>query len=119
MTTEEHLQKILAKCRANLEIAAKRTPGKWAHYSDKVCSETEFHDADEVDNVDVCQGITWRKLSPKQKIDENLDFIAACAGSAEAGWRATIAAIDEINLSHDWTCVMACDIIAAWPEELM
>jgi len=29
MTTEEHLNKILEKCRAFLAIAKKRTPGKW------------------------------------------------------------------------------------------
>jgi len=143
MTTEEHLNRIVAKCRELLEEkAAKRTPGKWSHYSDRVCSESEFHDDAEVDNVDVCQGITWRKDSPKQKVGENLVFIAACAGSAEAGWRATIAAIEAIRSApHDrycsavkgpepetWLVESDCDcwkkdavasIIAAWPEELL
>jgi hypothetical protein len=51
-------------------------------------------------------------------------FIASCAGPAEAGWRATIAAIDAVESVREndltWQFEeMASVIIAAWPEELL
>lgn len=97
MNRAQRLAGIRAKCVELLKIAEQRTPGKWDHYSDRVCSNSEFHDEAQVDNVDVCQGITWRKDSPKQKIGENLIFIASCAVNAESGWRSTVAAIDHIS----------------------
>jgi len=30
MTTDKHLDAIVAKCRTNLALAEKRTPGKWS-----------------------------------------------------------------------------------------
>ena len=90
------LQKIRAKCQELLALAEKRTPGKW--------------DADG---------------ELKYMGDDGI-FIAACAGPAEAGWRATIAAIDALNICHEssdfddmnaWSGLEA--IIAAWPDELL
>lgn len=52
----------------------------------------------------------------------NGSFIAACTGSAEAGWRSTITAIDGLDEmdceTHLWKWI-ADAIIAAWPEELL
>ena len=56
----------------------------------------------------------------------NADYIAVCAGRAEAGWRATIAAIDNLELMHEqpdmgeyaaWDALQ--NIIAAWSLELL
>ena len=146
MNTKEHLEAIISFCRHNLEIAEKRTPGKWAYYASRVCSIDEFHDEARVDNVDVCHEIDWRANEPKQKTVDNLQFIAACAGAAEAGWKATIAAIEgiqqtkksgdaitRIRWGHDGDCGAdgrACDVVAfsddaiaailaAYPEDMI
>ena len=66
MTTTEKLQAIKARCEALLETASKRTPGEL------------------ISGVHFCA----------HSISDDI-FIASCAGPAEAGWRATIAAIDE------------------------
>ncbi len=109
MTPQEHLEKICTKCRELLAIAEKRTPGKWL-----------LHDGDAWDQA----GVTI--ISSRD--DGTSSFIAACAGPAEAGWRATIAAIEGLqecyaNASREEDCNRAYDalnqIIAAWPEELL
>jgi hypothetical protein len=65
---------------------------------------------------------------------QNSEYIVSCAGPAEAGWRATIAAIDGLlriesdGVSADpyeacdhpsWSLETINAIIAAWPEELL
>lgn len=114
MTTEEHLNRIKAKCQELLALAEKRTPGKWIAASESV----------------------WGKVEADERICDmaggwDPDFIAACAGPAEAGWRATIAAIEMILSEpsvpdgYSQPCVddymnnLATSIIAAWPEELL
>ena len=93
MTTTEHLQKIKAKCLALLAIAEKRTQGKWG--------------------VMNCLWIA--------KDEQDAEFIAACAGPAEAGWKATVAAIDFLlrTSSESNFQAQAISIIAAWPSELL
>jgi len=133
MTTEEHLKRIVAKCRENLELAAKRTPGRW--------------DRDKSGGLkgDVrCESGQWVALTsfvgnsdrgglPHQ--EANAAYISACAGSAEAGWRATIAMCERIMVAMERakggdlhenekivvsTYTAAADlIIATWPEELL
>lgn len=54
----------------------------------------------------------------------NATFIAACAGAAEAGWRATIAAIEQYNrfcclFDFDTIQPLADAILAAYPLELL
>jgi hypothetical protein len=62
--------------------------------------------------------------------EDNAVFIAACAGAAEAGWRATIAAIEGLQpmliAGHrcDSTVCDTCNaanaiaaILVAWPED--
>ncbi len=124
MTTEEHLNKIVAKCRELLAIAESRTPGKWyrdrsgALKGDVRCESSQW-----IAMTSFC-GNSNRGGLPHQ--DANAAFIASCAGPAEAGWRATIAAIDQIKSlkkgTPTWEWVgapMQRDIIAAWPEELL
>ena len=107
MTTEEHLKKIKTKCESLLAIAEKRTPGKWMQKSKDTSSVIKLH-SDREEYVSVCY-------------PENSTFIASCAGPAEAGWRATIAAVNDLlgyRELHKNTR-MEVDLLAAWPEELL
>jgi len=125
MTTSEHLQRIKAKCEQLLELASKRTPGKWAKntYKPHVAGESVTHSVD---------GPPSDFMYLQEESDAS--FIASCAGPAEAGWRATIAVID-INMCRahwiapckDWpngrpdnASAATLDVIlAAWPEEIL
>lgn len=113
MTTEEKLNAIMAKCRAFLEIAAKRTPGKW-----KSCKPGDYK---------AIQGIFMSCVIGDDGMQKTCEsyrkydaaFIAACAGQAEAMARSTIAAIQDIldyPELHGGTDMEAA-ILAAWPEE--
>jgi hypothetical protein len=124
MTTEEHLEKIVAKCRANLALAARRTPGKWIH--DK--SRESIGDVTTEDRDGIAQAQERISVAGKGRVaqnvmrDNNAAFIAACAGAAEAGWRATIAAVERLKpfSGHDtWAASILADILSAWPEELL
>ena len=112
MTTQEHLNKILEKCRAFLEITKKRTPGEWkAESSRAYCTdETVTHNV-----VGPPSDFMYLQEFP------DAAFIAACAGLSEAMARSTIAAVTDIleywDLHKDTELVVA--IIAAWPEETL
>jgi len=103
MTTTEHLEKIKAKCTELLAIAEKRTAGRWSE-----------------DNCATVCLTTGRRIIDDFENDDDATFIAACAGPAEAGWRATIAAIDAMDEFEDCAADRLAEIItAAWPEELL
>ena len=70
MTTAQldHLRRIDAHLEHLLDIAAKRTPGEWGCVNSPLGGTGEQDERDEM-------------------------FVEACAGNAEAGWRATRAAI--------------------------
>ena len=112
LTTEQHLDRILAKCKALLETARKRTPGKW-----EVQPHKSWHKEFTVGPVI----IDYDDVDHNEQ-DANAAFIAACAGSAEAGWQATIAAIEGLEemdeTSHIYKFI-AGNIIASWPEEIL
>ena len=122
MTQQEHLNRIKAKCQELLSIAEKRTPGKWASSHNVV--QTELF----AEYIVSCNSLH----TPESEDDCNAAFIASCAGAAEAGWRATIAAIDVVleiawvqgdTRDESWTGSKAFKtaekIIAAWPQELL
>lgn len=127
MTTTDHLQRIRTKCMELLEIASKRTPGKWVHRQGEYCS----HWISRADNLSNIAEIPTASSYTASEISENAGFIASCADSAEAGWKATITAIDWILSSHaipdvySQDCVdadveeLSASILAAWPEELL
>ena len=122
MTTEQHLEKIVEKCRELLAIAEKRTPGKWENsevnaliYKNEwvigSMASYEFVDAD-------------LPIIPENETFANARYIAACAARAEAGWRATIAAIEALRpmfgKGHEFqqeAREAVYSILAAWPEE--
>ena len=104
---QQRLDAIAEFCRRNLAIAQNRTPGKWEmtfNTPPAVISET-------CDGI--CQG--WQ-FTNREKHLRNMDFIAASAGAAEAGWKATLAWIVIIKRMTD--CArrqeMTNDILAAY-----
>lgn len=109
MTQQEHLKLIRARCVELIEIAEKRTAGLWDAASCSLWSANEC----------LCEDAS----------EDNLRFFAACAGAAEAGWKATIAAIDSIfnppssQTTHNWIAIYEKEtverIIASWPAELL
>lgn len=112
MTTTEHLAKVRAKCVELLEIAEKRTPGKWKAGTKGFTIGGLSYTPKHVGTLNV----------PVTETD--LAFIAACAGPAEAGWRSTIAAIDWIqSIRHSegpkGTHELCNSILSAWPEETL
>ena len=105
---QEHLDKIVAKCRANLALAEKRTPGEW-HLSKNGSAAYAG-----TDQVCYCGNYP-----------ADADYIASCAGAAEAGWKSTIAAIEfllakgepgELEIEDEQ---LIGAILAAWPKELL
>ena len=103
MNTAEHLTKIVAKCHKLLALSEKRTPGKWAT------------DGQQIEGNG--QGVARSGWTTCR--EGNADYIAACAGRAEAGWRSTIAAIEFLHGTRLYNGQLAAEILAAWPEELL
>jgi hypothetical protein len=120
MTTEEHLIKIKAKCEQLLELSARRAPGKW-----KLSKRLK--------GIFICLANAYKVGEPSDvcriwncsRSEGNADFIAACAGPAEAGWKATIKTIDFAlmetadDMPYNTFDRILGAIIAAWPEELL
>jgi hypothetical protein len=112
MTPHEKLTKIKAKCEQLLAMAEKRTPGEWLPATETIWTDSE-------------------RIAGDMTFDDT-QFIASCAGPAEAGWKATIAAIGAYEKLHsigwgwdgDGGAVaanedMAESILSAWPDELL
>ncbi len=134
MNTQERLSRIRARCVELLEIASKRTPGKWiaVPLSNSRCDVMKFSGGTLIKIIRGNDGCaSFREAATPDGV-----FIAACAGPAEAGWKATIAAIDWIKsmeqlmqeadpLSHQErrlrvaVCLQREAILAAWPEETL
>lgn len=125
----EHLKLIDAHLERLLAIAEKRTPGEWIHdQSIGTVGDVTTPDRDGIaqamERVDVAQkyGRGHRVENNKQR-NNNAAFIASCAGNAEAGWRATRAAIAHIlsgGHGHDnGEDLLAKSILAAFPLELI
>lgn len=107
MTTDEHLDLILAKCRALLALAEKRTPGEWSKHPNIAINRWQI--------------TTGRYNCAEVLTEGNAGFIAACAESAEAGWRATIAAIEGLRNNGGWmnNDRVISIILTAWPESML
>jgi len=130
MNTEEHLNRIVAKCRELLAIAERRTPGKW-HVGTNGCDpesggEPAFPGVHNDSGLPHGGDFVCDTLGDSDTCKANAAFIANCAGPAEAGWRATIAAIEGLRAVAKWKFESSSyadaslhQIIAAWPEELL
>jgi hypothetical protein len=120
MTTTEKLNAIAAKCRANLALAEKRTPGEWKRAGELATHVTCYCSRNSGNMI--CD---LPDTSPERdQYAPNAAFIAACAGAAEAGWLATIAVIEVVQtysnqaspftVAEHWTCEVSRAILAAW-----
>jgi hypothetical protein len=102
MTTNEHLERIKQKCRANLALAEKRTPGEWC------LSRNGSATYAGTDQVCYCGNYP-----------ADAAYIAACAGDAEAGWNATIVAIEKLQFDLSGNAETIKLIISYFPEETL
>jgi len=123
MTTTEHLEKIKSKCRANLALAAKRTPGKWREMEDMNGKQYTGKCVEQAEDVNY---VIAEIIGHQTGEQHDAAFIAACAGDAEAGWKATIAAIEVFTAMVEIEGESAAGIVAsgalstildAWPED--
>jgi hypothetical protein len=104
------LEKIKAKCQANLAFAEKRTPGKWTCV---LSTATEATVRDETAFI-VATANQFAESFGNKRDDANAAYIAACASDAEAGWRSTIAAIDSIQSPQGLDYQLFQAILDAW-----
>lgn len=89
-TQIDHLKLIDAHLERLIGIASKRTPGEWELTYEGGNGGASFPRI--IDPGDFA-------ASAAEVSIEDAFFIAACAGNAEAGWRATRVAI------NDWLCL--------------
>lgn len=109
----EHLRLIDAHLAKLLAVAEKRTPGEWEHCQQNVWLDNEG------------SWITCPNLYANAH--HNATFIASCAGNAEAGWKATRAAIAghlKASVDDSWAVSLVASevleaILAAFPLELV
>ena len=97
-------EQIRAKCVELLAIVEKRTPGKWVTTNSGIAVRSVANEL-----VSTCNAT---------KAPANAAFIASCAGHAEAGWKATIAAIDAGIAMGDFGLPLLKNIITEWEEIL-
>lgn len=123
MNTLDHLNLIKLFCLRNLEIAAKRTPGEWQSEMDEdsLCGDQLVTAMCKRADGSWYQ-MVWKDIGNSDETQAVLDadFIATCAGAAEAGWKATIAAIEHMearNFRH--TDEFMDRILAAYPLTLI
>jgi len=109
----EHLKRIDAHLERLLDIASKRTPGEWELTYEGGNGGASFPRI--IDPGDFA-------ASAAEVSIEDAFFIAASAGNAEAGWRATratIAAIAEYSILDENLDTMMNTILAAFPLETL
>ena len=118
MTTAQldHLRAIGAHLERLLEIAKKRTPGRWEKADD--CVRRNSSQAALI--------VVFGRQAGLTRIQDEQDatFIAACAGNAEAGWVVARSTIEQIiSMRKDTTCwdfvgkPLMKSILAQWPLE--
>jgi hypothetical protein len=125
MNQQEHLKRIRARCVELLSLAEKRTQGRWNGYTRQTDGDLPAGTLFVVDE-NMTMAVCAVSPPPVTKGDQNnAAFITSCAGSAEAGWKATITAIDLMFAMHGlaeidiYALDATGDILAAWPEELL
>jgi len=118
MTPDEHDQRIIAKCRSLLALAAKRTPGRW--WNEKGHPAVFAMTPKCRPNGEGLLQVNYYGRYVGKDAYADAAYIAACAGPAEAGWLSTIAAIELCHQlpSPDSSLILA-RIRAAWPKEIL
>jgi hypothetical protein len=135
MNQIEHLNAIKTKCRTNLALAEKRTPGKWGVERTGKTNWIGPLRRNEDGKINIIVAHTDRdpelRVPARNQNDADADFIAACPRNAEAGWRSTIdriestLALKEMQVvgdhikTWDWCNTQLKNICAAWPIELL
>ena len=128
MTQQEHLHLIRAKCVELLELAKRRTPGRWRVWD----QDGEYFGIEAGDTSIIVWGSDEDGAGVRTGSNDAA-FIASSAGPFEAALASTVAAIDAvlniawIEHSEDrdlsWTGNKAFEaarvIIASWPLELL
>ena len=135
MTQQEHLLLIRAKCVELLELAKRRTPGRWhvakGGLGNKERMDTVYAANDDLNYIAACRDFACFHSPPRNS--ENAAFIASAAGPFEAALASTVAAIDAVLdvawIEHSeerdlsWTGNKAFEaaklITASWPLELL
>lgn len=117
----EHLRAIDAHLTNLLAIAEKRTPGKWGIYNNGGFNP---YPGIEAGHQSIVVFGEWEDDAGVRTGINDAAYIAACAGNAEAGWRATKAAIAMLLEMESQGCSFRYfptveDILAAWPLELL
>jgi hypothetical protein len=106
MTRDEHLDRIVAKCRELLAIAEKRTRGPreldcYTHGGGRLYV-----------------GFPRVLVAEYYRREDREYYFKASAGHAEASWRATVAAIESCREIRSPDTGQVLDaIVAAWTEE--
>jgi hypothetical protein len=118
----DHLRAIDAHLANLLDIAAKRTPGRWEDDgTGSLWTPWDKHQREASAEGYEGEHITLGKFEP-----EDMLYIAACAGNAEAGWEVARSTIEQIiSMRKDTTCwdfvgkPLMKSILAQWPLELL
>lgn len=103
MTTAQldHLEKIITLLDNLLTIAAKRTPGRWRFesFNSPIGETGDYEGVIQVQTTECRQSdpVLCEAWNPDDDQEANFHFIAACSVNAEAGWKATRAAIEYIS----------------------
>lgn len=119
MTTTQlsRLRAIDAHLAKLLDIAAKRTPGEWESLG------IEHSNCLRLFAGNNYLGAIGNSDAERAAIQDDAAFIASCAGNAEAGWKATRAAIAQYELAKgdgEWLGYLQPvmeSILAAFPLE--
>ena len=122
MKQEQKIERIRAKCQEILELGKLRTQGKWS-----TGTLTEYHMV-----YDSKYARHIARLNGLGLAEENANFIASCAGTAEAMARSTLVALDAIQqirihysderlnvLLHTLLDEQEDNILESWPDELL
>ena len=113
MTTNEKLDRIVAKCREIIALGEKRTKGRWEK------SAAAHRIESQIGLIAVMYGPEGSQIDYDDTRHRNCDFIVACAGPAEAMAKSTIAAV-ETSIRNDWTEGRFVEsILASWPDEIL
>lgn len=117
-----HLRAIDAHLAKLLEQAKKRTPGEWT-LGDENNSHYEVCIGDAVASIERQDRYGLHMVFSREEMRANGGFIIACAGNAEAGWKATRAVIKryyDSGICRKWQGYMQSaiePILAAFPLE--
>lgn len=141
VTPDDHLDRIIAKCREVIELGEKRTQGEWREGTCNVWQDDLL-----IPVVEMRHRVGFedgRRIIPlhgdtHEAPQADAAFIAACAGPAEAAARSTIDAIayfrdlaivPQVDASDDmhraWSDLAneavdkLAEIRAAWPIEIL